>query len=98
VRCTIVATDGRAVTGENWCENPQPICPRLDDEGYDKCHSVCMQLGHAEEVALDMARAAALPLAGGLAVIAGHERTCSKCTEALNTAGITQRIMGIAWL
>ena len=98
VRCTIVGMDGRAVTGENWCENPQESCPRAEGEGYDKCHTVCQQAGHAEEVALDMARSIDLPLKGALAVVAGHERVCEGCTRALKTAGVTRWNMGDPWI
>jgi len=90
--------DGRAVTGENWCENPQPECPREPGEGYDKCHAVCQQLGHAEEVALDMARAAGFTLKDAVAVIAGHEHVCNGCRAALAAAGVKKRILGDEWI
>lgn len=98
VRCTIVAPDGRAVTGENWCENSQPTCPRKPGEGYDKCHAICMQVGHAEEVALDMARAEGFRLEGAIAVIAGHEHVCGGCQGALKSAGIDNWTLGDAWI
>lgn len=95
VRCTIVARDGRAVTGENECANAQDVCPRGPDEGYEKCHSVCRQVGHAEDVALDKARASDFDFEGAIAVLAGHDRICSACEQALDGAGITEVRFGV---
>lgn len=94
VRCTIISWDARAVTGENLCANPQPVCPREPGEGYEKCHSICKQVGHAEEVALDRAIASDMSLDGALVVIAGHERVCESCMETLQRAGVSEIMIG----
>jgi hypothetical protein len=51
VTCAIVTPAGEHFIGENWCDTPQETCPRVDGEGYEKCTTVCDQVGHAEEVA-----------------------------------------------
>ena len=95
VRCTIVAADGRAVTGENDCLNSQPVCPREEGEDYTKCTTICQQVGHAEETALDKARAAGLDLTNGVALIAGHWYACTNCQQALRREGVTNILFGI---
>lgn len=85
VRCTLITPDGRRFVGENSCANPQPVCPRLPGEGYDKCKTVCQQAGHAEIVALQHAGAAA---AGAHAYIEGHTHVCRDCQETLVAAGV----------
>lgn len=85
VVCVIVGSLGREYRGENNCENPQSVCPRLPGEGYEKCKSVCRQSGHAEIEALRAAGAAA---DGGTAHIYGHYWICELCGDALRKAGI----------
>lgn len=85
VRCTLTAPLGETVVGENVCLNPQPRCPRAPGEGYEKCKTVCQQIGHAEEVAV----AAAGPLAKRAeAVIEGHTHVCGDCLKTLREAGV----------
>jgi len=85
VRCTLVTSDGSHVVGENWCDNPQPVCPRLPGEDYTKCRTVCRQHGHAEQVAVRLAG----PLARGAhAYLDGHTYACQACQEALFGAGV----------
>lgn len=94
VVCTIVSWDGRTrVIGDNSCANPQPVCPREPGEGYEKCKSICKQLGHAEDVALQ----AAIPLGvakGGHAYVEGHTYACRDCQEKLFGAGIEALSIG----
>lgn len=94
VRCTIVGSDGVSVTGENECANAQSVCPREEGEDYHKCQTICQQVGHAEEVALDKARAAGLDFHKSVAVIAGHWYACTGCQQSLRKAGVETLIFG----
>ena len=77
--------DGRVFVGENACRRPQAVCPRVPGEGYEKCRTVCDQIGHAEVVALAQAGAAAH---GATALLVGHHHYCRACQEALFAAGV----------
>jgi len=96
IRCTIIATSGEVIVGENWCENPQEVCPRTFGEGYEKCKTICKQLGHAEEVAVKLAGAKAL---GAAAYLEGHTYACMDCQHSLFDAGIKTLSIGtpITW-
>lgn len=92
VRCTLVTKgDGRLIVGENWCRNPQAVCPRAPDEGYEKCKSICDQVGHAEVVALLAAGADSF---GARAFIEGHTYACMDCQHALFGAGVESISIG----
>src|SRR5690606_18069879 len=56
VKARLVTTSGLVFEGENTVTRPQAQCPRAEGEGYDKCTSVCGQLGHAEAMAILAAR------------------------------------------
>lgn len=86
VRCTIVGDDGRMVVGANLCRNPQPVCPRLPGEDYTKCRTICEQIGHAEAVAVALAKT--IGISGGVALLEGHERACQGCEAALRELDI----------
>lgn len=86
VTCTIRLADGRSVVGENWCANPQAVCPRTLGEDYTKCKTVCLQEGHAEIVALRLARGQNLGDAS--ATLRGHTYFCMDCQHALFGAGV----------
>jgi deoxycytidylate deaminase len=86
--CKIITTDGREFNGENYCLVPQLECPRLEGEGYEKCKSICFQIGHAEEVAIMHALHAGANLKGATAII-GHDRVCANCSNLLTSHGIT---------
>jgi len=88
VRCTIFTMGGKYVVGENDCLNPQEKCPRDAFEGYDKCLSICRQVGHAEEVALAKARAAGHDLKNAYALVEGISHVCRTCQEKLYDSGI----------
>lgn len=81
VICTLVTTDGERIVGENYCFNPQEVCPRSPGEGYEKCE----QQGHAEQVAVRLAGPKAK---GARAFLEGHTYACRDCQEALFGAGI----------
>jgi deoxycytidylate deaminase len=84
----IVSESGDVVTGENYCRDAQQSCPREEGEGYEKCRSICQQVGHAEEVALVRAKHAGMALEGARAVLIGHEYACTDCQKQLYDAGI----------
>lgn len=85
VICTIVTEEGERIVGENYCEAPQKVCPRLPNEDYLKCRIICKQSGHAETVALKLAGEKAK---GATAYIEGHTHACRDCQEALYGAGV----------
>lgn len=87
VQCVIISVDGEAFVGENWCHNPQEVCPRSPGENYDKCHSICKQSGHAEINALKKAKRKA---EGATAYLVGHHHYCRACQLAMFSAGIKQ--------
>lgn len=91
VRCTLVTPAGERFVGENWCANPQAVCPRAPGEGYEKCKSICAQEGHAETVAL---RVAGLKANGAHAYVEGHTYACRPCQEALFSSGIVALTIG----
>lgn len=85
VRCTIIATSGEVFVGTNECGSPQPSCPRLPGEGYEKCKTVCRQAGHAEQQAADLAGD---KVRGAIACLEGHTYACQACQERLFGAGL----------
>ena len=93
VRCEIWPKGGAFITGENSCENPQPACPRLPGEGYEKCKSICRQGDHAEHDALRRAKELGVDLHGATAVIVGHYWMCEPCGKALREAGVKKVII-----
>lgn len=90
-RCTLVTPDGEHIVGENWCENPQPSCPREPGEGYEKCKNICRQVGHAEEVAVMLAGDKAR---GARAYLEGHTYACMNCQHTLLGAGVRSLTVG----
>lgn len=91
VRCTLVTAAGEHIVGTNHCENPQPVCPRAPGEGYEKCASICRQVGHAEVVAVNLAGARAR---GARAYLEGHTYACMACQHALFDAGVISFSVG----
>jgi hypothetical protein len=93
-RCTLITQDGERFVGENWCANPQAICPRQGMQtgvGYELCNSVCQQEGHAEVVATRLAGEKAK---GAHAYLEGHTYACQNCQETLFGAGAAALTIG----
>lgn len=86
VICRLVLLTGEVIEGENYCEQPQDVCPRLPGEDYHKCRTICRQVGHAEQVAVR--NAAGKDLSGAVAVLIGHTYFCADCQHALFDAGV----------
>lgn len=87
VICRIQAEDGTVVTGENYCRNPQEVCPRegmATGEGYHLCREVCQQIGHAEQVAVMNLQGKR----GEQATLEGHTYACDDCKAVLRSAGV----------
>lgn len=79
-KCWLLGNDGRVYYGENLCLHPQPACPRLPGEGYEKCHSICGITGHAEDNAIKAAGAAAR---GGF-ILVDYHYVCDGCKTMCN--------------
>ena len=92
VSCMITSPEGFVVYGENYCLNPQPVCPRLPGEGYEKCHTICKQVGHAEEVAIMKAIEKGFDLSRARATIS-HKRICDNCAGILEMHNITDVVL-----
>ena len=89
VECWIVHPSGAVFYGSNDCGTPQEVCPRVTagqthGEGYEKCHHICNQPGHAEIMALR----AAGEWARGSTAFVGHDWVCQDCENALYKAGV----------
>lgn len=91
VTCTLVTEGGERIVGTNFCRRPQTICPRLPNEGYEKCKSICDQPGHAEEMAL---AAAGERARGARAYVEGISYACRQCQEAIFAAGVRSFTIG----
>lgn len=92
VSAVVTLKDGRVLIGGNFCTNQQPTCPRQPGEGYEKCYTVCGQIGHAEQVAIRLIIAEQLtgPPASTIASVDvyGHHGPCDACKRMLATFGL----------
>jgi deoxycytidylate deaminase len=88
VRAVIITDDFEVFEGFNDCLNPQERCPRVGNEGYEKCHSICKQTAHAEINAIN----AAGHKAKGARIYVNHKRICDQCKEAIERAGIKHSV------
>lgn len=98
IECFIQGPGGRHSYGSNFCHNPQESCPRLPGEGYEKCHSICRQEGHAETVALTeyIERYGEDAVHGSTAEVYGHYHCCIDCAQALARAGVTEILIHVS--
>lgn len=79
--------DVSSVEATNWCANPQPVCPRVPGEDYTKCRTICQQGGHAEMIAIALAKKHGIAR-GAHARITGHYWMCEACGRELRDAGV----------
>lgn len=84
MQAVLYGASGAVFAAENVCLNPQPVCPRKPGEGYDKCKTICQQVGHGEEQVIAMAGEDAR---GGRLVIS-HWYACDRCLAMCKEAGI----------
>jgi len=94
VTCEVILTDGATYAGMNSCFTPQQVCPRIGNEGYEKCKTICHQPYHAEMSALCIALDSGANVKGATAVIRGIGYSCRNCQEALYSAGIKYITIG----
>lgn len=85
MQAVLTGASGRVYVGENVCLNPQDSCPRLPGEGYEKCKTICKQVGHGEEIAL---QAAGEDARGGSLRIT-HHYLCKSCEVLVARSGVT---------
>jgi hypothetical protein len=90
VRATLTCQNGRVFCGENYCQTPQPACPRKPGEGYAKCLSVCHQPLHAEIQAMLAAIDAGVDIRYAEMVV-HHDKVCSHCIQAMAPYHISWR-------
>jgi deoxycytidylate deaminase len=83
---TVVAGE-QAFTAENLCWNAQETCPREPGEGYEKCQSICQQMGHGEERAIGAALLAGADVRGATCYV-GHHYACAACESLANKLGV----------
>lgn len=90
VTARIVTASGLEFHGENYCNNPQEVCPRGDlpsNVGYWMCRDICDQPAHAEVNAI---LAAGELAEGSTLYLHGHIAVCPTCMAACNAAGIAK--------
>ena len=89
----VIENNGEYYIGSNWCDSPQPICPRGDmpsGEGYDKCRGICEQQNHAEVNACIKAGNKAR---GGTLYLYGHYYSCENCKKVMESYGIKKLVI-----
>jgi len=92
VSVVITFTDKTVILGGNFCTNSQSTCPREAGEGYEKCFSICGQLGHAEAVAIRLLIAHGVkPDKVAHVDVYNHEGPCDACRRLLDYHGLTAR-------
>ena len=88
VTATLIAVDGTRYVSTNYCDRPQPVCPRGDlpsGFGYEICRSTCRQRGHAEANVLVLAGSYAF---GAQLYVEGHIYVCDHCHCLATNAGV----------
>lgn len=89
VCAVIVDKNGKIATGQNLIYNSTVTeCPRAKGEGYEKCKTVCLQLGHAETEAIKHAKLRKMDLVGANIYLTGHHRICDNCKAACDAEGL----------
>jgi hypothetical protein len=92
VSAELTAVTGEVFSGTNFCHRPQKQCPREAGDGYDKCLSICMQDGHAEQMAVKYCIRAGVDPTGGQMKVK-HKRVCDGCQKLMKAYGITWKII-----
>lgn len=90
----ILKQGNRVWIGSNWCECPQATCPRADmpsGVGYELCHDVCKQSGHAE---VDACRKAGAEAKGATLYLIGHTYCCDNCKRVMAEHGVAHVVIG----
>lgn len=82
----LITETGKRFVAENVCLNPQPVCPRQEGEGYEKCQTICQQLGHAEAQVIEAAGSEAR----GSEIHVTHWYACKPCAEKARFAGVLE--------
>jgi deoxycytidylate deaminase len=85
-QCVLTTTTGETFAAENVCLNPQPVCPREPGEGYEKCRTICRQVGHSEAMVVAMAG----PAARGATIVCSHWYACDACAAICKAAGVAE--------
>lgn len=90
VKATLTMPDGKVFVGENFCINPQEVCPRGPNEDYEKCRSICNQPMHAECNAIWSALATDYSKDDftKATMHVAHKRICHACQEIIDLYGI----------
>ncbi len=87
VKARLTLATGEEFYGDNWCAEPQEVCPRAIGEGYEKCVAVCKQPYHAEESAIQMAKAMGYNKFNGAHMIVNYP-PCGRCLAMMWLFGI----------
>lgn len=83
-QAVLTTVDGKVYVAENICLNPQEVCPRMPGEGYEKCKTICRQVGHAEEQVILAAGEDAV----GATIEVTHWYACRACESLSHQAGV----------
>lgn len=87
VRAELRTVCGQVFHGENWCLQPQQVCPRDPGEGYAKCDDVCQQSAHAEINAITKALDAGVNVRGANLIVNYHY-ICPDCQDFIDSYAI----------
>lgn len=90
VKATLVPPKGQRFVGRNEVRNPQLVCPRGPDDGYEMCGIICQQPGHAEIMALRLAGMWAI----GATMYVEHKKVCDTCAKMMQRAGVVRVVLG----
>jgi deoxycytidylate deaminase len=85
-QAVLTTLDGQVFAAENVCLNPQPVCPREPGEGYEKCRTICQQVGHSEAAVVALAG----PAAKGSTIRCSHWYACDACAAICKAAGVAE--------
>jgi deoxycytidylate deaminase len=89
----VIVRDGEIIAQGSNSGIRVEICPRVEKGSktgtdYHFCKEICQQEGHAEEMAIKVARKKGLDTKGADLYLFGHWWCCKPCWEAMESAGI----------